>query len=111
MRNCRPKRRGFLLPLSLLAASACAPMPDPDVNVRHFGSTRYWNDAQFRVFTFDPSEARSLDERIRLARAEIAQDPDCTWADAPRDVIAEATRAQGPAYGGNLLAAPVRCRA
>ena len=86
-------------------------MPDPDVAVRHFGSTQYWNDAQFRVFTFDPRQAPSLDDRIRLARAEIAEDPDCTWAGAPKSVIAEATARQGAAFEDSLLAAPVRCTA
>lgn len=105
-----PDRRLCALAILPLVA-ACAPSPDPTVEVRHFGSTRYWEGAQFRVFTFDPREARSLDDRIRLARAEIARDPDCAWVDAPKAVIAEATAAQGAAFEDSLLAAPVRCTA
>lgn len=89
--------------------SACAPSPDPNVTVRHFGSTEYLDGAQFRLFTFDPRIARSLDDRIRLASAEIARDPGCTWGGAPRSVIEEATRRQGARYADTLLAAPVIC--
>lgn len=84
-------------------------MPDPDVTVRHFGSTAYRDGQQLRVFVFDPAAERSLDERIRLARAEIARDPACRWGDASRDVIEAATRRQGETYAGTLLAAPVIC--
>ena len=84
-------------------------MPAPDVTVRHFGSTEYYRDAQFRLFTFDPREPRPLDTRIRLAQTEIARDPGCQWANAPRSVIEEATRKQGATYADTLLAAPVIC--
>lgn len=63
------------------------------------------------LFIFDPREPRSLDARIRLARAEIARDPDCTWANAPRFVIENATAKQGAAWQDSLLAAPVNCAA
>lgn len=95
--------------LTLGALAACAPSPDPNVTVRHFGSTEYHGGAQFRLFTFDPNAARTLDDRIRLARAEIARDPACRWGDAPRSVIEEATRRQGARYAETLLAAPVIC--
>lgn len=84
-------------------------MPDTSVAVRHFGSTAYHDGQQLRVFVFDPAEPRSLDERIRLARAEIARDPACRWGDAPRAVIEDATRRQGADYADTLLAAPVIC--
>lgn len=94
--------------LPALIAAACA-APPAEVTVRHFGSTRYLDGAQIRVFTFDPRMPRSLDERLRLARAEIARDPACRWAGASRAAIEEATRAQGAAYADTLLAAPVNC--
>ncbi len=96
-----------VLPLLLLAA--CAPMPDREVAVRHFGSTDYYGQAQFRLFTFDPREPRPLDTRIALAKAEIARDPACRWAGAPRAAIEEATRKQGARFADTLLAAPVIC--
>ncbi|MDU8944614.1 hypothetical protein [Ovoidimarina sediminis] len=95
---------------TLSIVSACAPMPG-DVAVRHFGSTQFHEGARFHLFTFDPREPRTLDQRIRLAKAEIARDPDCRWANAPRAVIEEATRKQGAQYADTLLAAPVICEA
>ncbi len=105
-----PARRGLVATAGLVLLSACA-APMSDVRVRHFGSTDLWEGAEMRLFTFDPREPRTLDQRIRLARAEIARDPDCRWADAPTEVIAEATARQGDAFADTLLAAPIICTA
>ena len=94
---------------TLLTLTACAPMHSPDISVRHFGSTQFYEEARFHLFTFDPREPRSLGDRIRLAQAEIARDPDCRWGNAPRAVIEEATLAQGAQFADTLLAAPVIC--
>lgn len=105
------RRRG--LPSALLAAitlTACAPMPTPEVSVRHTPSTVFYDGTRFHLFTFDPSEARSLNDRIRLARNEINADPDCRWRNVPTSVIEEATKRQGDLWEDRLLAAPVECR-
>lgn len=61
------------------------------------------------LFLFEPAEPRPLDERIRLARNEIANDPDCVWLDAPRGLIAAETERQGKAWAETYLVAPLRC--
>lgn len=96
-----------LILLAALALSACT--APTDVQVRHFGSTQFYDQARFHLFTFAPDEPRSLNARIRLAKAEIARDPDCRWAGAPKDVIAEATARQGTPFQDTTLAAPVIC--
>ena len=55
--------------LWVLALAACAPL-SPDISVRHFGSTQFHEGARFHLFTFDPREPRTLDQRIRLAKAD-----------------------------------------
>ena len=92
----------------LLALASCG-VPS-GVEVRHVASTRpAETGGLWHLFLFDPAEPRSLDDRIRLARAEIARDRDCRWADAPRAAIEAETMAQGGARADTLLAAPVRC--
>ena len=105
------KRRNLelLLPF-LLLLTACAPSIDPaPVTVRHFPSTAFYEGARFHLFTFDPRMPRDLNARIALAQSEIRSDPNCTWADAPNDVIREATERQGGSFTDTLLAAPVFC--
>ena len=104
--------RRTLAALFLSAAlTACAPLPSPDVSVRHVPSTDFYNGTRMHLFVFDPREPRSLDARIRLAKAELARDPDCAWAGAPRAVIEDATAKQGAEWKDTLLAAPVTCTA
>ena len=101
------RARRATLVIALAALSACA--TPSDIQVRHYGSPQFYEQARFHLFTFNPDEPRSLDARIRLARAEIARDPDCRWAGAPKDVIAEATARQGTPFQNTTLAAPVIC--
>ncbi|KAF0677356.1 hypothetical protein [Profundibacterium mesophilum] len=105
--------------LALIAAglAACAPTPrvgegTPEApNVRHFASTQsFGNGARWHLFLFDPSQPRSLDTRLTLARRAIEREPDCRWVDAPRDQIEEQTRDQGARYTQSVLAAPLRCK-
>ncbi|MGR3756932.1 MAG: hypothetical protein ACU0AT_06860 [Tranquillimonas sp.] len=103
-----------LAPLLLPLLAACAA---PQVNVpgapavRHAESTRpYPGGGRWHLFFFQPQQARSLDDRIALARAAIAREPGCRWIDAPRDELAERTLDQGTRYADTVLAAPLRCR-
>ncbi|RVT82748.1 hypothetical protein DXV76_16060 [Rhodobacteraceae bacterium CCMM004] len=113
-----PKRRlPLLLAATLPLLAACMPMT-PKVNapgapqVRYFASTESAGDgARWHIFLYDPAVPRSLDERIDLARAAVAQDRGCRWVGADRDALAERTRAQGARYGETVLAAPLRCTA
>ncbi|PZX18231.1 hypothetical protein LX81_00860 [Palleronia aestuarii] len=83
---------------------------DPSVTVRHVASTESAGDgARWHLFLFDPREERSLDERLRLARAEVAREGRCEWVNRPRSEIVEQTENQGAAYAETLLAAPLRC--
>ena len=109
-----PLRGGAFRPLgaaALIALAACAgPALPPDVTVRHTASTETaGNGARWHLFLFDPRQSRSLDERIRLARAQVATERDCRWAERPRSEIEERTRQQGAAYTDTLLAAPLIC--
>jgi ABC-type uncharacterized transport system auxiliary subunit len=92
-----------------LLLTACASVDPAPVTVRHFPSTAFHEGARFHLFTFDPRIPRDLNARIALARSEIRSDPNCTWADAPTDVIREATERQGGSFTDTLLAAPVFC--
>ena len=111
----RPAPAGWLRPwagAALLASlAACAgPSLPPDVSVRHTASTETaGNGARWHLFLFDPRVPRSLDERINLAKAQVATERDCRWADRPRSQIEEQTRQQGAAYADTLLAAPLIC--
>ncbi len=96
-----------LVAIALL--TACSNLTEPQVSVRHYPSTAFHEGTRFHVFVFDPNTPRPLDERIRIARAEIAGDPDCRWKDVPAVVIAEATARQGEAWADTLLAAPLEC--
>ncbi len=95
--------------LSFFLLTACASVDPAPVTVRHFPSTAFHEGARFHLFTFDPRIPRDLNARIALARSEIRSDPNCTWADAPTDVIREATERQGGSFTDTLLAAPVFC--
>ena len=102
-------RRAIAL-LPLLAACA-SPLPQ-DVSVRHVASTdSAGNGARWHLFLFDPSEARDLDTRISLAKAQVSREGDCRWVDRPRQEIAARTAEQGSSYAETLLAAPLMCRA
>lgn len=105
--------RHVSLAAALAALSACAAPPLPGTpDVTHFQSTETaGGGARWHIFLFDPSAPRSLDERLRLARGQIARERDCTWVDAPRDEIAARTAAQGSRYAETVLAAPLRCAA
>ena len=92
----------------LLALTACGVPIDRSVTVRHFASTETaGNGARWHIFLFGPSEARSLDQRIALARGNLA--PGCNWVGAPRPEIARRTAEQGARYTDAVLAAPLRC--
>ena len=110
-----PSRGGFLRPwasAAFLATVAACGAPDlpPDVTVRHSASTETaGGGARWHLFLFDPRIPRSLDERIALARAQVATERDCRWVDRPRSQIEERTRQQGAAYADTLLAAPLIC--
>lgn len=95
----------------LVSLAACAgPTLPPDVTVRHSASTETaGNGARWHLFLFDPRVPRSMDERIRLARAKVATERDCRWVDRPRAEIEDRTRQQGTAYADTLLAAPLIC--
>jgi hypothetical protein len=81
------------------------------MTIRHVESTRIYGErARWHLFVFDPAVPRSLDERIRLARASISQDRECRWVDAPRAEIIEQTQDQGARYAETTLAAPLICR-
>ncbi|CAM4323356.1 hypothetical protein [Palleronia rufa] len=100
--------RGLAL-LPLLAACT-APVPR-DVAVRHTASTETaGGGARWHLFLFDPREPRDLDTRIALARAQVARESDCRWAERPRAEIAARTAEQGARYADTLLAAPLVCR-
>lgn len=103
-------RIGVRLALLPLLAACAAPIPR-DVTVRHTASTETaGNGARWHLFLFDPREPRDLDTRIALARAQVAKEPDCRWADRPRAEIAARTDAQGANYADTLLAAPLVCQ-
>ena len=102
----RGRLAGAMLALPLLAACGVP----PGVEVRHVASTRVAETGgRWHLFLFDPAEPRDLDQRIRMAKAEIARDRDCRWMDAPREAIAAETARQGGARADTLLAAPVSC--
>ena len=105
----RSTRRGWAkaaAPLLLLAACGVP----PGVEVRHVASTRVAEGGgRWHLFLFDPAEPRDLDQRIRMAKAEIARDRDCRWMDAPREMIEAETARQGGPRADTLLAAPVSC--
>ncbi len=86
-------------------------MPDRSVAVRHFPSTRFVEGQRVHVFVFDPAEDRSLDARIRLARAQVARERGCRWIGGPDAMIASETARQGRLYAGQVLAAPLDCEA
>ncbi|WP_375262641.1 hypothetical protein [Palleronia sp.] len=95
----------------MAALAACAgPALPPDVTVRHTASTETaGNGARWHLFLFNPRQPRTLDERIRLAKAQVATERGCRWIDRPRAEIEERTRQQGAAYAETLLAAPLIC--
>lgn len=107
----RAGRRLFRLAAAagLLALTACGVPLDQSGAVRHFASTESaGNGARWHIFLFDPSEPRSLDQRIALARANLG--PGCDWVGAPRPEIARRTAEQGARYTDTVLAAPLLCR-
>ncbi|SFP32451.1 hypothetical protein [Tranquillimonas alkanivorans] len=100
--------------LALAALAACA---GPEVNVpgaptvRHTQSTeRYGEEGRWHLFFFQPQQARSLSDRLALARAAANADPDCRWIRTPRDEIEARTAAQGAQWSDLVLAAPLACR-
>ena len=106
--------RVVVLALGLLALAACAPaVTEPAATARHVGSNDpYGNDgARMHLFIFDPSAPRSLADRKAIARRMVEGDNDCSWVEAPDEVLIAATRAQGERYKDTLLVAPLRCRA
>ncbi|WP_102107709.1 hypothetical protein [Oceaniglobus roseus] len=102
------KRTLLLLPL----LAACMPQEVPEgMSIRHVESTRPYGDrARWHLFVFDPAVPRSLDERLKLARAATANDGNCRWVDAPKDEILRQTADQGARYAETTLAAPLICR-
>ncbi|MDT0681729.1 hypothetical protein RM543_03450 [Roseicyclus sp. F158] len=104
--------RGAALIAALPLLAACAAPPGADVSVRHFASTETaGNGARWHLFVFDPEEARSLDDRIAIARRSIGRERGCDWVGASRAEIEAQTAKQGQTYSRTLLAAPVRCSA
>ena len=105
-----PHRPLFRLAASagLLALAACGVPVERGVTVRHLESTdTAGNGARWHIFLFNPSEPRSLDQRIALARANL--NPGCDWVGAPRAEIAHRTAEQGARYTDMVLAAPLIC--
>lgn len=93
----------------LLALAACGVPVDRGVTVRHLASTETaGNGARWHIFLFEPTEPRSLEQRIALARANL--DPGCDWVGAPRPEIARRTAEQGARYTDTVLAAPLICQ-
>ncbi|MFV0244628.1 MAG: hypothetical protein ACK5IB_06355 [Qingshengfaniella sp.] len=83
--------------------------PPPIASVRHLASTEPYQGGRLYLFVFTPEAPRPLDIRIRAARTAIANDPKCTWIDAPTTLIETETAKQGAAYAETLLVAPLRC--